>query len=412
MKLKLIITILLISITAVSAFNLDLGYNWLISKGSNGNYGDIQSTVFSALALKQTGAVSQAEASLSYLKTLEDSSGCYPKGNCNIKDTALVALLMHEFGEDTAKIEDYLNKAQSTALAGGNWWLQVITEAEGICKISYVKNAQSQEISVDVKKGEFPGCTGTPSPKFFDLDRCLEPGLLSQNPSIDFDVNCNAIPNSLISLVYQSGNTFTIIDEASSSRATLKVNNGCFGRASKQPCDLDSSLFANWALFRINSLVNTLPWIEGNYDPNNVIQNALLYDITRKQNYLDNLKRLQRNDGSFNGLVYDTSLAVLALKQGTAADELTRATEWLKKQQKTDGSWNSNNLQTSVALYAAFGETGNLNLPACTNGIRDGDEAGVDCGGSFCGPCSAPISVCGNGICEADEHPSESLPEA
>jgi hypothetical protein len=35
---------------------------------------------------------------------------------------------------------------------------------------------------------------------------------------------------------------------------------------------------------------------------------------------------------------------------------------------------------------------------SCSDGLKNGDEAGVDCGGTTCTPCCSPIEACGNGI--------------
>ena len=40
--------------------------------------------------------------------------------------------------------------------------------------------------------------------------------------------------------------------------------------------------------------------------------------------------------------------------------------------------------------------------PTCTDGIQNGDETGVDCGGSICAPCSTP-PTCTDGIQNGDE---------
>ncbi len=43
-----------------------------------------------------------------------------------------------------------------------------------------------------------------------------------------------------------------------------------------------------------------------------------------------------------------------------------------------------------------------INNPSCTDGIQNGDETGVDCGGSNCSPCEAAPS-CTDGIQNGDE---------
>jgi len=53
----------------------------------------------------------------------------------------------------------------------------------------------------------------------------------------------------------------------------------------------------------------------------------------------------------------------------------------------------------SLALSDKCGATPN---PTCTDGIQNGDETGVDCGGSSCAPCNTP-PTCTDGIQNGDE---------
>lgn len=400
---KILLAFLIALPLVTAAFNLQLGYTWLIGQSDQGSYNnDIQSAVLASLALKNAGAVLEAEQALEWIKSKEDPEGCFPTGACNVKDTAFAYLLYYTYNEDTSNIDSWMKSSVSTALSGGNWWLQIATSSAGTCGISYEKNSELKENTISVDQGKFPECSSSGPDTFYDLNKCLEPNLLTNMPFLEFDIDCSELGSAVISAVFQSQNTYYLLDEASTTTATIAINNGCFGQKAKGSCDIETSLLANWILSEVASSLSVTPWLESNYNSENALHNSLLYLATGKDIYLDDLKGLQKTDGSF-GSVYDTSFAVIALDKAGNLNELSKATSWLQKQQKTDGSWNSKVLDTAAALYSSFGRESVSGLPSCFNGIRDGDENGVDCGGLICGPCSFTGPVCGDAICDFDE---------
>ena len=63
-----------------------------------------------------------------------------------------------------------------------------------------------------------------------------------------------------------------------------------------------------------------------------------------------------------------------------------------------------------IASGGAFGASeattlclGDVVPPTCDDGIQNGDETGVDCGGSNCDPCQPPAPTCDDGIQNGDE---------
>ncbi len=410
MKLKALIPLLMILLAfSVNAeFSAQKGFDWLISKGVNGNYNnDLTTTVFATLAYKDSGLNSEAQKGLAWIKSQEDlTSHCFPKGSCRVKDTALSYLVLNSFGEQASSTESWLKNALSSATTGGNWWLQVATDNNGTCKISYIKNNVSKEKTITINKGEFEGCAGSQPKTFFDLNTCIEPGLLSSNPLFEFDVDCTNIGSSIISVIFNTGNTYRIIQEASSTKAKITINNGCYGVTSKAACNSEVSAYANWALYKADSSINVLPWLQNNYNSNDVSQVALLAYTTTDDSSLNELKTKQKADKSF-GDAYQTAISVLALKQRGNIEELGNALDWLKSKQGVDGSWNSNIPHTAAALYAGFSSDGaiapsggSLGGSSCFDGVRNQGEEDVDCGGP-CAPCG--LSICGDGVCSVDE---------
>ena len=390
----------------IAAFSPDAGFQWLISKSSSGNVAnDIPTTVLAALAFRSAGAEIQAQQSLAWVKSRQDSSGCFPAGACKVKDTAFAHWLFYSFNEDTAKTSAWLKSAVSPALTNGDWWLQVATSSTGTCKISYQKDGQAKEQAIQVEQGKFPACSTPGMETFLDLNRCLETNLVSSNPFLQLDVDCSSLGSTIISAVFQSGNTYYLLDEASTSRATININNGCFGKTAKSSCDLETSLYANVILQETGSSLSVTPWLESNYNKQRVLDASLLAAATQKDSHIADLKALQKADGSFQ-TVYDTAFAAYALRKAGNIEERAKAVDWLKTQQKADGSWSSKELDTAAVLYSAFSDTSLSGIPSCSNGIRDGDEAAVDCGGS-CGPCTSTggsEALCGDYICDISEN--------
>ena len=420
--LILILLVLLIPSIQAGNFSSNKAYQWLISKSNvDSSYNsDIPTSAFATLALSEAGLSSQAEKSFSWLKTKNSSQYCFPINGCKTKDTAFGLWVFSNFDEDTDNIEKWLDNAQTSSITTGNWWLEIATTNSGTCVLSYQKLGSTKTFNVSVVRGFFPGCGNT---TFLDLNSCLEQGLTTKNPFLKLDVNCDALGGSIITaLIYNTGNSYYIIDEGYTSKTTLHINNGCFGQVANGPCNVEATLYINWILSQINSQINNIPFLEDNYDKTNPRHASLLYLITKKDSYVNDLKSLQKTDGSFSRSVYDTSLAIIALNKAGSSTEVEKAIEWLKSKQLFDGSWNDNIMDTAITLYAAFKEQ-EPEQPSCSDGVVNQlsencdktDLQGKTCqsfgftGGtlnctSSCtfdkSKCTGGNKVCGNGIVE------------
>ena len=371
------------------SFSAQKGYEFLIDNANNGNYGnDIQTTAFAAMALRNVGELEYAGSAVNYIKSQKETNeDCYPKGSCKPKDTAFAMWVLNEYGEDVDNSEKWLFDAMSSALKQ-KWFLEVLTSNNGTCKVSYDKGDDNIQKDVEVDAGTFPGCVGSFPDTFFDLNACLQSGLLDSNPGIELDINCNDLgPSTTLSVIYNDGSSFYIIDEAVSSHYIASVENGCFGTAKKGACNVDASLYTNWHLGNVGAEFKVLLYLKNNFDEFKAIDNALLYFGTSdilKSVYVDNLKKIQRNDGSFDKKAFDTAIAVLALKDSGSVAEAEKAIDWLKKEQKNDGSWENNVLKTATVLYSAFS-----NSPISL--------------GPGIPPPPPPVSsgFCGDGVCDS-----------
>lgn len=383
----------------VEDFSAEDAYDWLLQQSENGSYkGNIKDTSAAFLALDAAGGLATSE--MNYLLSQENENHCWPKSSCKIDDTVWAVLALYKAGESShvSDAESWLKNAQTPTLTGGNWWLEIDTSDSGTCTIKYKKGATEVSKNIKVEAGIFPDCGGG---TFFDLKNCLEAGLLSSYASLELNVDCSVLDSAKISIAYNSGSSYYLYEEVSENTATLTVKNGCFGASYKGPsCSYDASLYAEWILGQIASSLSSELYLRENYDSNNAVHNALLYLVTQDEDYLAKLVSLQKTDGSWSNSL-STAFAVLALRQESGySKNVEDAQEWLKTQQKTEGSWDDNVFTTSLVLYSSFYQ--GIDLPSCTDGIKNQGERGVDCGG----PCELePYSdnCCDNGVKDGGE---------
>ncbi len=399
MKYKIILILVILLIIPLanaqeikeSTFDAQKGYEWLLSKSKRGNYGDIQSTTMAALAYNQVNALDQAEGAARYLDSIKATINCWPKGICTTKETGLAILALYDLNYDTASSEEWLTKSQTAGLTSG-WFLEVVSPQEGSCLISYQKAGQEITKNITVRED------------WIDLNRALEPNLLNQNPGLQLNIDCSSLgTNVVLALIYQSANSYYLVENIPGSTATITVNNGCFGLTEKSPCNYDSTLYANWALTKTLNPINSKTYLRDKYTLT-TLNSALLFIITKDPLYASDLiQRQQKISGSWDNNIFNTAMALIALSEDPSSysEEISSGTSWLESKQLADGSFNNNILETATALYAlALTETLSVDLPLCTDQIQNGDEQGVDCGGSCLDQCGDFVEGCGDGDCD------------
>jgi len=375
-------------------------YDWLIQQSDKGSYdGNIIDTSVAFLAIDAAGGLATLERD--YIIAQENENHCWPKSGCKIEDTAWASLALHKAGESSyvTNTESWLKRAQTPTLTSGNWILQIDTPDTGTCTIKYKKGETELSKEVDVDEGIFPDCGGR---TFFDLKNCLETGLLNNYASLELDIDCSALNNAKISIAYNSGSSYYLYEEVHETKAVLIVKNGCFGTGYKDPaCKYDSSLYTEWVLSQIGSSLSSELYLRESYNQQNTIHNALLYIVTKDKSYAEELKKLQKTDGSWDSNSLNTAFAVLAFRSESEYGQFVeKAQDWLKEKQQDDGSWDGKILNTAMVLYSSFYQ--GVEMPSCTDGIKNQGERGIDCGG----PCEAePYSddCCGNGVKDDDE---------
>jgi hypothetical protein len=389
-SLVLLLAIIILTAAAQAAdtnFTIQKSYDWLLKQESNGSFGGSIETSASILALKSAGY--NPTTSTDYLAAQENSQHCWPKSSCRTKDTGFVIQAYNAMGIATADQVEWMKNAQSAAMQSGNWWLEVATTEQGTCTVKYTKNSQEISKTIKVNNGRFTDCGNT---TFLNINTCIEANFVKNFPTIKLYIDCGTMSNALISLIYNSANSYYILTDSASKVAEISIENGCFGLGYKDPaCNYESTLYANWALTTTDSGSSSKMYLRDNYDKTNTLHNAFLFLILGDNTYLDELKSRQRSDGSWDSDIYRTAIAALALKGQTEySTEFSKAVEWLKTKQKSDGSF-GDVTTTAMVLYAAFTDT-TIEFPSCTNGKRDTGERGVDCGGT----CEEYNDCCSN----------------
>jgi hypothetical protein len=395
---KIIIFLVMLSLLSLTViadnqtqtFDPSGSFNWLIQHCEAGHCkdstSDIMATAFYAMAMKSSGySNSYGQAAVDYLLTQkDDKDACFPKSRCNVKDTAFGLWALSNYGEDTVGMEDYIKSKLVSGLKE-NWWLQIITNAENkTCTIGYPYEGAMEQENVVVDKGTFPDCKEGQPETYFDLNDCLKSKLLDLNPAIELTIDCSNIGSGTkIVIIYNTGSEFYLTEEATTSKYQTQIENAC--HTVNSACDKDTSLWSNYILHAKRSDLSTNLYLFTEYDNLAPIDTSLLYlstQDTEKQNkYIEELKNLQRLDGSFNTNNFQTAIAVLALHASASTEEVSEAIKYLESSVRSDGSWDGSVLTTAAALYTAFsGASVTLEPMPIGPGIPDGPT----CGDGYC----------------------------
>lgn len=401
---------LVIAQDEASTYDARVSFDWLTSQASGGAFNDdVFTTSLAILALDSSNAVTSTYTSWLDLQ-MDPTNYCFPAGACKTQDTAMALIALLAVQEDSYKTEisDWLVSAQREADVSGDWLLEVTTDATGICTLSYTLGENTYDVEVAVDQGVFTDCG---SFTFYDLNDCLGGAVIASNPSTEFTLDCATLEDTAIMThLYKSSNDYYLLDSEEGDLFTFKVNNGCFGRASGDACNVEASLYSSWALEEAGSDVGNLIYLRDKYQSSNVLDNAILYFITKDNSYLDILATRQLSDGSFDRDAYNTGLAILALSQVGYDEEITAAKAWLEDNVESDGSWNQDVEATAMILYAAYGGT-SVVIPTPTDECEDDfdcDENEICVAGS-CVASGEPECVssfdcadgydCKNGVC-------------
>lgn len=302
----------------INIMKINSGFEYL----SNQNSGDITEIALSALALKNIGGY------INYLLNNQDPTGCYPKGECNIKDTSFALLALDEYGKNYIKTKNWLKDA-SNNFDLGVWKLKL--EGTSTCgeielNGAYELNIEGNEISL----------------------------------SCDSEIDFTLIHSYL-------GNSYTIYKYTGDELNYIIEDSGCYGLNYKTDCNYLSSLYASWALKEINENFPRA-YLEDNKLDNRTIDHALGYILYGNNydkdwllnNYLDDYWSYYSASLSQEPDYFVSALATYALRNEFLFDD---AKEYLRD--KTE----ENILSSALILYLLFDDERNLPSVSISPGI-------------------------------------------
>ena len=241
------------------------GFEYLTdNQNQGGNFGDITKTSLSALALKNIDN-EKANMAISYLLNNQDPKGCYPVGNCNVKDTSFVLMALSKFNQNYIKTKNWLKDAGNN-FGLGVWNLRL--EGNGVCgqiQLNGVYNLNVEDNEINI----------------------------TCNDEVDFTLTHNYL-----------GNSYTIYEYTGNEFSYLIDDSGCYGLGYKQSCDYISTLYASWALNEINE---DFPeeYLDNNKLDNRTIDHALGYIL-----YNDNYDKDWLLNNYFNGYWSYNSISI------------------------------------------------------------------------------------------------------
>lgn len=306
----------------------------------------------------------------------QDSSSCWPSGDCNIKDTALAVLALNHLQEDVSMSENWLLSKNRTATEI-IWYLQQDSNQAAQCKVSY--GSKDYLINVDDNKKLDSGVS--PCLKLAQSNYWLQ--VSPDCYDYEYSVSCDKEFIATMLYKHQSSRTIFVLPDTQSASATgtikLKINAQCFGLSS---CDYESSLWATLALLEAGKDIEIfLPYLVALADMNKrYVSNAFLYMITNYEDYATQLIE----DQSLGNLweesgnkFYDTALALLSL-QKTTSELVVKARNKIFFFQLSDGCWETAESIRDIAvlLWALEGRVPSI---GASSGNVDCSEAGFFC---------------------------------
>jgi hypothetical protein len=320
----------------------------------------------SALSIGEQIFTSLADGKCTSLIAGSSNNGCWPSNSCDIKTTAQAVLALQNSGLSTSQSLSWLT-SQETKTSDINWFMQINTNSNASCTVSY--------------SGGTPTITINPDRTLsITSDNCL-----SVSPSGDWlsiSPNCFGTPFTITcnqafttTNLYQRQNYPTIYVSSSSNSAssggkvTDVVNSSCFG--SGNSCNYEATLWASLALNSVGASTSSfLPYLTAEAsDTTNqqYLPYSFLYALTSSSDYLNTLLSEQKtvntggntqnywDQSSPYGPYYDTALALLPLESQNP-QEKSNAIDWLMNTQGSDGCWDSI-LDTAFVLYSLSGST-------------------------------------------------------
>jgi len=314
----------------INVEGINKGFEHLIdNQNADGSFGNIMESSLSALALKNIDN-EKANSAISYIIKNMDPTGCYPKGNCNVKDTSFALLALNKFEKNYVKTKNWL-KDTSNNFELGTWNLKM----EGNSNCGDIQVSGSYNLNINSNK---------------------------------INITCNSNVKFILTHNYL-GNSHTINEYTGNSFNYTIDDSGCYGVDYKGKCDYISSLYASWALKETNE---NFPedYLEENKLDNRTIDHALGYILYHDgydkdwllNNYLNGYWSYSSASLSQTPDYFVSALSAYALRNEFLFDE---AKNYLGSRTQTSI------LNSGLILYLLFDDEMNLPSVSITPGISN-----------------------------------------
>jgi hypothetical protein len=301
--------------TTINVNSINEGFYYLKSNQNNdGSFSDITRTSLAALALQNVYS-KEANLAVSYLLNNRDPVGCYPAGNCNVKDTSFALMALNKFNQNYIKTRNWLKDA-SNNFDIGTWNLKL--EGNANCNNIQVNGANNMNVEDN-----------------------------------EINVNCDNNINFILTHSYL-GTIYEIYEYSGNNLSYLIDDSGCYGLKYKEKCDYVSTLYASWALNDINE---NFPeqYLKNNKLDNRTIDHAIghmLYNDNYDKdwllnNYLDGYWSYYSASISQQPDNFISALSAYALRNEFVFNE---AKKYLESKTKI------NILDSSLILYLLFND--------------------------------------------------------
>lgn len=326
---------------------------------------------------------------------------CWPKNSCDLRLTALATLALDSLEINTTASQNWMldKKGTPTDL---DWFLEVDTEGNSSCTISYDNSDYSAQINEDetVSIATNTCLSANPGYWFEIATSCYDE---------EFTISCDEDFVTTLLFKKNGDSTWYILDDSTPSDAQGEtyesIDSSCFQTGTN--CDYSGSLWASIVLDYLFHDVNEfIPYLlaERNSHPT-LLPESFLYKLTGKLEFRTEVLEAQINDQywKFAGdQYYDSAVALLPF-QGENPEEKENTKEWLIQNQEENGCFvNQDIRRNGWILYSIWPDDVEVTPgdPNATNCF----EAGYTCveNASLCDGTLSTFE-CETGVCCNEE---------
>jgi len=322
------------------------------------------------------------------------SEECWPSERCTLKTTAQAILALDKTSVDTTDAENWLI-SQTTTPSDLIWYLQIDSEEETSCKITYRGMPYNIKIDEDKKINRDAGLC---------LDLSLGDFLLKIKPGCfdeDFEISCDKdFQTSLIFKIEDSETSYVSSQTSFSSasgKTTEKVKSSCF-RGATRKCDYEGSLWAALILsLKGYDVEEYMPYLITMAEENQRhLPESFLYFLTGREEYKSALKLKQKANKYWDegDKFYDTALALYPIS--TDEPEKINTKEWLLEIQLDNGCFPTTIKNNAFILASIWPEQSRETPPSITSCESAGYYCVSVCEGTTFSEyyCPSSLTVC------------------